>query len=101
MPVKFGVFVPQGWRMDLAKIKDPIEKYEAMTRVAQAADRGPWDAVWVYDHFHTIPEPTLEATFECWTITSTLGEAPNAVRVGRWAGGNGNRNPPSNAKIAS
>src|SRR5438067_12933729 len=64
MAVKFGVFVPQGWRMDLVQIKDPIEKYEAMTRVAQAADRGPWDAIWVYDHFHTVPEPTPETTFE-------------------------------------
>ena len=71
MAVKFGVFVPQGWRMDLARIKDPIEKYEAMTRVAQAADQGQWDSIWIYDHFHTVPEPKLEATFECWTTTST------------------------------
>ena len=24
MTVKFGVFVPQGWRMDLVEIKDPV-----------------------------------------------------------------------------
>ncbi len=29
MAVKFGVFVPQGWRMDLLEIEDPVEKYEA------------------------------------------------------------------------
>ena len=83
MAVKFGVFVPQGWRMDLVQIKDPIEKYEAMTRMAQAADRGPWDAIWVYDHFHTVPEPTPETTFECWTITSTLVRDTKRVRVGQ------------------
>ena len=38
MTVRFGLFVPQGWRMDLREIADPIEQYEAMTRVAQAAD---------------------------------------------------------------
>jgi F420-dependent oxidoreductase-like protein len=101
MTVKFGVFVPQGWRMDLVKIKDPIEKYEAMTKVAQAADRGPWDAIWVYDHFHTVPEPTLEATFECWTITSTLVRDTKRVRVGQMVGCNGYRNPALYAKIAS
>ena len=29
--------------MDLAQIKDPIDKYEAMTKVAPAADRGALD----------------------------------------------------------
>ncbi len=101
MTVKFGVFVPQGWRMDLVQIKDPVQKYEAMTKVAQAADRGPWDAVWVYDHFHTVPEPTLEATFECWTITSTLVRDTTRVRVGQMVGCNGYRNPALYAKIAS
>jgi len=57
--------------MDLVDIKDPVEKYEAMTRVAQAADQGPWDSIWVVDHFHTVPTPEMEATLECWTITST------------------------------
>jgi F420-dependent oxidoreductase-like protein len=101
MTVKFGVFIPQGWRMDLAQIKDPVEKYEAMTTVAQAADRGSWDAVWVYDHFHTVPEPKLEATFECWTITSTLVRDTKRVRVGQMVGCNGYRNPALYAKIAS
>ena len=45
MAIRFGAFVPQGWRMDLAQITDPVEKYEAMTRVAQAADKGRWDSI--------------------------------------------------------
>lgn len=36
MSVRFGVFAPQGWRMDLTEIADPIEQYEAMTAVAKA-----------------------------------------------------------------
>ncbi len=35
MPIKFGVMVPQGWRMDLVDFPDPVEAFEAMTRVAQ------------------------------------------------------------------
>src|SRR5207253_10150922 len=101
MAIKCGVFVPQGWRTDLIKIEDPVEKYEAMTRVAQAADKGRWDSIWVYDHFHTVPTPQRETTFECWTITSTLVRDTTRVRVGQMVGCNGYRNPALYAKIAS
>ena len=74
MTPKFGVFVPQGWKMDLVEIDDPVAKYEAMTAVARAADAEPnIHSIWVYDHFHTVPEPTLETTFECWTHRANGG----------------------------
>src|SRR3989442_5065721 len=98
MVVKFGVFVPQGWRTDLLQIKDPTEKYEAMTKVAQSADRGPWDSIWVYDHFHTVPTPELEATFECWTITSTLVRDTRRGPVRHIAGEHRHRQPAALAK---
>jgi len=99
--VRFGVFVPQGWKMDLVEIADPVEQYEAMTAVARAADAGPWDSVWVYDHFHTIPEPTINTTFECWTVTSTLARDTSRVNIGQMVGCNGYRQPSLYAKIAS
>ena len=99
---KFGAFVPQGWKMDLVEIEDPVEKFEAMTAVARAADAEPNIAsIWVYDHFHTVPEPTLETTFECWTISATLARDTERVRVGQMVGCNGYRNPALYAKIAS
>jgi F420-dependent oxidoreductase-like protein len=101
MPVRFGVFVPQGWRMDLTEIEDPIEQYEAMTKVAHAADEGGWDSIWVYDHFHTVPEPTMNTVFEAWTITATLARDTHNVKVGQMVGCNGYRNPSLYAKIAS
>lgn len=101
MTARFGVFVPQGWRMDLVEITDPVEQYEAMTAVAKAADAGPWDSIWVYDHFHTVPEPTHNTTFECWTITSTLVRDTQRVHVGQMVGCNGYRHPALYAKIAS
>ncbi|MDR7273861.1 LLM class F420-dependent oxidoreductase [Catenuloplanes atrovinosus] len=101
MTVRFGVFVPQGWRMDLTEIADPIEQYEAMTAVAKAADAGPWDSIWVYDHFHTTPEPTMNTVFECWTITSTLARDTSRVNIGQMVGCNGYRHPALYAKIAS
>jgi F420-dependent oxidoreductase-like protein len=101
MAVKFGLFVPQGWKMDLVGIGDPAAQYEAMTAVAKDADSGPWDSVWVYDHFHTVPEPTMESTFECWTVSATLARDTKRVRIGQMVGCNGYRNPALYAKIAS
>jgi F420-dependent oxidoreductase-like protein len=102
MAPKFGVFVPQGWKMDLVEIDDQVAKYEAMTAVARAADAEPnIHSIWVYDHFHTVPEPTLETTFECWTISATLARDTARVRIGQMVGCNGYRNPALYAKIAS
>jgi F420-dependent oxidoreductase-like protein len=101
MNVKFGLFVPQGWKMDLVDIDDPVEQYEAMTAVAKRADQGPWDSVWVYDHFHTVPEPTMETTFEAWTVSATLARDTERVRIGQMVSCNGYRNPALFAKIAS
>ena len=65
--------MPQGWRSGPGEIADPVEQYEAMTAVAKPPTQGPWDSIWVYDHFHTVPHPTINTTFECWTITADPG----------------------------
>ena len=101
MTVRFGVFVPQGWKMDLVEIADPIEQYEAMTAVAKAADAGPWDSIWLYDHFHTVPQPTMNSVFECWTATATLARDTSRVNIGQMVGCNGYRDPSLYAKISS
>jgi hypothetical protein len=38
MSLRFGLFVPQGWRKDLVGIDDPVEAYETMARVALEAE---------------------------------------------------------------
>ncbi len=102
MAVEFGVFVPQGWRMDLVEIEDPYEQYEAMTRVAKVAEAtGAYDSIWVYDHFHTVPEPTQNTVFECWTATAGLSRDTESVKIGQMVTCNGYRNPALLAKISS
>ena len=102
MAVQFGTFVPQGWRLDLMEISDPIEKYEAMTAVARAADTiAAYDSIWVYDHFHTVPRIEQEAVFEAWTITAALARDTKRVKVGQMVTCLGYRNPALMAKIAS
>jgi F420-dependent oxidoreductase-like protein len=99
--MKFGVFVPQGWRMDLVELADPVEQWEAMTAVAKAADAGPWDSIWLFDHFHTVPEPARETVFEMWTTTAALARDTSRVNLGQLVGCNGYRNPALFAKMAA
>src|SRR5438128_4120136 len=101
MTMKFGLLVPQGWRMDLVGIADPIEAYETMTRVAQEAETVGFDSIWLVDHFHTTPRPSQEVTFECWTTTAALARDTRDIRIGQTVTCNGYRNPALLAKMAS
>jgi F420-dependent oxidoreductase-like protein len=101
MTMKIGVLVPQGWRMDLVGITDPVEAYETMTRVALTAEALGFDSIWLYDHFHTVPTPTQEVTFECWISTAALARDTKRVRIGQMVTCNGYRNPALLAKMAS
>ena len=101
MSIQFGTFVPQGWRMDLVEIDDPVEQYEAMTAVGKAAEASGYDSIWVYDHFHTTPTPEIESVFEAWTVTAGLARDTQRVHIGQMVTCNGYRNPALLAKIAS
>ncbi|MFP5346608.1 MAG: LLM class F420-dependent oxidoreductase [Actinomycetes bacterium] len=99
--MRFGLFVPQGWRLDLAGI-DPAEHWRTMLGVARHADASDvWESVWVYDHFHTVPVPTDEATHEAWTLMSALGASTERVRLGQMCTCMGYRNPVYLAKVAA
>ncbi|HVH62376.1 MAG TPA: LLM class F420-dependent oxidoreductase [Candidatus Dormibacteraeota bacterium] len=99
--MKFGVFVPQGWRMDLADVADPVEKFETMVRCAKEAEAAGFDAIWLYDHFHTVPEPRQESVFECWSSMAALARETQTVRLGQMVTCNSFRPPSLLAKMAS
>src|SRR3989441_6734006 len=101
MALEFGLLVPQGWRMDVVGFSDPIEAYETMARVAQEAEALGFASIWLFDHFHTVPQPTQEVTFECWTSTAALARDTTRVRLGQIVTCNGYRNPALLAKMAS
>ncbi len=98
--MRFGLFVPQGWRLDLTGI-DPADHWQTMLGVARFAEDGPFESIWVYDHFHTVPEPTEEATHEAWTLMAALGAATKRVRLGQMCTCMSYRNPAYLAKVAT
>ncbi len=99
--LKLGIFVPQGWRMDLADVRDPVEKYETMSRCAAEAERAGFDAIFLYDHFHTVPTPQMESVFECWTSVAALARDTRTIRLGQMVTCNNYRPPSLLAKMAS
>lgn len=96
----FGIFIPQGWRFDLVGI-DPSEHWRVMNALAQSADDGPWASLWVYDHFHTTPVPSREATHEAWSLMAAFAAATDRVRLGQMCTCMGYRNPAYLAKVGA
>ncbi|MCB0931770.1 MAG: LLM class F420-dependent oxidoreductase [Mycobacterium sp.] len=96
----FGLFIPQGWRLDLVGIP-PENHWPVMRDLALNADRGPWDSLWVYDHFHTVPMPTDEATHEAWTLMAAYAATTSRIKLGQMCTAMSYRNPAYLAKVAA
>jgi F420-dependent oxidoreductase-like protein len=99
--MKFGLFVPQGWRMDLVGI-DPAQHWGVMAGLARRADANEdWSSIWVYDHFHTVPVPTEEATHEAWTLMAAFAAVTGRVRLGQMCTCMAYRSPTYLGKVAA
>jgi F420-dependent oxidoreductase-like protein len=99
--MRFGLFIPQGWRLDLVGIP-PEQQWNVMSDLASYADRGgAWDSLWVYDHFHTVPIPTDEATHEAWTLMAAYAATTSRIKLGQMCTAMSYRNSALLAKIAA
>ncbi|MBF6354875.1 TIGR03560 family F420-dependent LLM class oxidoreductase [Nocardia higoensis] len=99
--MRFGLFVPQGWRLDLVGI-DVEQQWDVMRGLARRADEhDEWESIWVYDHFHTVPQPTREATHEAWTLMAAFAASTERVRLGQMCTAISYRHPAYLAKVAA
>jgi F420-dependent oxidoreductase-like protein len=100
--MRFGMFVPQGWSHDLAGIA-PAAHWDVMKGLAQHADAGPWESIWVNDHLHAVPTPPpIETgTHEAWSLMAAFGAVTERVRLGQVCTCIGFRNPAYLAKVAA
>jgi len=98
--MRFGCFIPQGWRLDLVGI-DREAQWPTMRSVATTIETVGYESLWVYDHFHTVPAPTQEATYEAWSLMAALAATTDTVRLGQMCTCNSYRSPAYLAKVAA
>ena len=58
-----------------------------------------FESIWLFDHFHTVPSPEEEITFESFTALSALAMVTDRVRLGHLVSCAGYRNPALVAKM--
>src|SRR4051812_27664753 len=98
--MKIGAIVPQGWVGEYDGW-DPSTAWRRTTEVARQADRLGFESIWLFDHFHTVPRPTDEITFESFTTLSALAAMTSRVRLGHIVICTAFRNPALTAKMIS
>ena len=98
--MRFGCFVPQGWRLDLVGVA-PGSQWSAIVASARSIEAAGFESLWVNDHFHTVPVPTQEPTFEAWSVMSALAVATDTVRLGQMCTCVSYRPPAYLAKMAA
>src|SRR3954465_5630113 len=98
--MKLGVIVPQGWVGEYDGW-DPRQAWQRTTEVARQAETLGFESIWLFDHFHTVPRPTDEITFESFTSLSALAALTERVRLGHIVICTAFRNPALTAKMIS
>ncbi len=98
--MKIGAIVPQGWVGEYDGW-DPLDAWRRTTAVARQAEQLGFESIWLFDHFHTIPRPTDEITFESFTSLAALAAVTERVRLGHIVICTAFRNPALTAKMIS
>ncbi len=98
--MKIGAIVPQGWTGEYDGW-DARRAWERTSAVAVQAEEQGFESIWVFDHFHTTPEPTDELTFESFTTLSALAALTRRVRLGHIVACAAFRKPSLMAKMFS
>jgi len=98
--MQVGLMAPQGWKGEY----DGWAAADAWARtveLATSAESLGFESLWVFDHFHTVPTPTDEITFESFSVLTALAMATTRVRLGHMVVCTGFRNPALTAKLSS
>ena len=98
--MRIGIIVPQGWQGEYDGW-DAADAWRRTTEVARQADHLGFESIWLYDHFHTVPRPTDEITFESFTSLAALAALTSRVRLGHIVICTAFRNPALTAKMIS
>ncbi len=98
--MRVGIIVPQGWTGEFAGVDGPAA-WDRMTAAADRAEALGFDSLWLFDHFHTTPEPLDAPVFELFTTLSALAERTSRIRLGQIVTCVAYRNPALLAKMTA
>ncbi len=98
--MKVGLMIPQGWKGEYDGW-DAAEAWQRSIELTVDAERLGFESLWVFDHFHTVPDPTDEITFESFTMLAALASHTSRVRLGHMVVCTTFRNPGLTAKLTS
>ena len=98
--MQVGLMIPQGWKGEYDGWQ-PADAWARTVELATHAEGLGFESLWVFDHFHTVPKPTEEITFESFSVLAALSMATRRVRLGHMVICAGFRNPALTAKMSS
>lgn len=98
--MQVGLMAPQGWKGEYDGWR-PADAWARTVELARNAEALGFESLWVFDHFHTVPDPTDEITFESFSVLAALAMATERVRLGHMVVCTGFRNPALTAKLSS
>jgi F420-dependent oxidoreductase-like protein len=98
--MQIGLMAPQGWKGEYDGWA-PGDAWNRTIELARQAEALGFESLWVFDHFHTVPQPTDEMTLESFTTLAALARETYRVRLGHMVICTGFRNPALTAKMAS
>jgi F420-dependent oxidoreductase-like protein len=98
--MRVGLMAPQGWKGEYDGWS-AADAWDRTIELARQAETLGFEALWVFDHFHTVPAPTDEITFESFSVLAALSMATERLRLGHMVICAGFRNPTLTAKMAS
>ena len=98
--MQVGLMAPQGWKGEYDGWPAADAWARTVELAAQAEALG-FESLWVFDHFHTVPDPTDEITFEGFSVLTALAALTRRVRLGHMVVCTGFRNPALTAKLSS
>ena len=98
--MQVGLMAPQGWKGEYDGWR-PQDGWARTIELAEQAESLGFESLWVFDHFHTVPEPTDEMTLESFAVLAALAMADERVRLGHMVVCTGFRNPALTAKQSS
>jgi F420-dependent oxidoreductase-like protein len=98
--MQIGLMAPQGWKGEYDGWR-PQDAWARTMDLAADAEALGFESLWVFDHFHTVPEPTDEMTLESFAVLAALAVSTERVRLGHMVVCTGFRNPALTAKQSS